>query len=284
MNDGLEQKEFYYPSGKLEAERSFKEGIPHGYHREWHENGSLASEVRYNNGVPEGVGKQWDRSGNLIFSYSIYNGTGIQKAWFPDQGIWAEISWLYGKMTGRQRTYMINDGTVIGDTFWIENKSVSRKSYSKACETNPNLPRYEKDSDKPRKKHIPKPSTIAFMSDKDSIDDFTSDLLASESAHEALSWLTERGAPERSLGEAQGKESSISLVESLYKKGAKSVWVLDIDDSLDEEQNSGRLLIELPKNRIERYKLLAKCAEIGVENGFDPEPDTGQEYTLLMLD
>ena len=133
MKDNLETKMFYYPNGKLEAERSYKEGIPHGYHREWHENGILASEVCYHNGAPEGIGKQWDKEGNLISSYNICNGTGIQKVCFECQGIWAEISWLNGKIAGRQRTYRIDDGTVIGDTFWIENENVSRKSYIKTC-------------------------------------------------------------------------------------------------------------------------------------------------------
>jgi len=29
---------------------------------------------------------------------------------------------------------------------------------------------------------------------------------------------------------------------------------------------------------------LGKCGEIGEELGFEPEPDIGQKYTLVMLD
>jgi hypothetical protein len=74
------------------------------------------------------------------------------------------------------------------------------------------------------------------------------------------------------------------LVKSLYQLGAKNVWVFDIDGDLDEEQNSGRLIVELSVDRNERHNLLLKCAEIGAAQGFDAEPDTGQRYILLLLD
>lgn len=101
---------------------------------------------------------------------------------------------------------------------------------------------------------------------------------------EALSWLTESGVPERSLGECQSQEDSIELVKGIYTLGAVKVWVFDIDGEPDEEQNSGRLIVELPKDSQKRQQVLEKCGEIGEELGFDPEEDTGQKYTLLMLD
>jgi len=289
MKDEIEQKKICYPNGKLRAEISYKQGVPHGYQRVWHENGILASENYFNYGAPEGVGRQWDKDGNLLFSYKIRNGTGIQKVWYANQGFWAEISWVNGKMTGRQRTYSIDDGAIMGDTFWIENEEVSKKNYIEACKTDPNLPRYAKECDKPKK--TKRSDTLintveGSVNSKCRIDeeDFVSELLASKDIQEALSWLTESNVPERSLGEAQEREVSIALVKSLYKLGAKNVWVFDIDGDLDEEQNSGRLIVELSEDRNERHKLLVKCAEIGAAQGFDAEPDTGQRYTLLMLD
>ncbi len=289
MKDEIDQKKFYYPDGKLKAERSYKKGVPHGCHREWHENGILASEVYFNCGVPEGVGKQWDKDGNLLVSYEIKSGTGIQKSWFADQGFWGETSWLNGKMTGRQRTYWIDDGTVIADTFWIENKQVSKKKYIEACKIDPNLPRYATECDKQEKTKtydqlINTSETSGNSKYRVNEEGFVSELLASKDIHEALSWLTESDVPERSLGETQEREASIDLVKSLYQLGAKNVWVFDIDGDLDEEQNSGRLIVELSEDHNKRHKLLIRCAEIGVTQGFDAEPDTGQRYTLLMLD
>lgn len=252
--------------------------MPHGLHREWHENGVLASEVYLKDAVPDGIGRQWDKDGNLILSYEIKNGTGIQKAWFADQGCWAEISWVNGSMTGRHRTYWIDDGTVVGDIFWIKNRKVSKKRYFEACKTDPNLPRYE-DPPAQAPSHVP-PTTCPPAD----MDDLPKSILSSGNALEALAWLKEPSVPERSLGEATTQEDSIELVESLYNAGAVTVWVFDIDGELSEEQNSGRLLVELPSDPAKRESILAKCAEIGAEQGFDAEPDTGQYYTVLMLD
>lgn len=138
-----EIRKFHYPDGSLRAERCFKDGVPHGWHREWHQNGVLASEVFLKNGVPDGVAKQWNEHGELVCTYKIENGTGIQKIWIANQGIWSEISWVNGSWTGRQRTYWIDDGTVVGDTYWIKGEEVSKRHYQEACEKNRSLPRYE---------------------------------------------------------------------------------------------------------------------------------------------
>jgi len=109
-------------------------------------------------------------------------------------------------------------------------------------------------------------------------------ILASGRAREAMSWLKESSVPERSLGECRSCESSVKLVQELYDSGAVKVWAFDIDGEPTEEQNSGRLIVELPENPMTRANLLAKCNEIGAEQGFDPEQDYGQRYTILMLD
>lgn len=288
MKDEIVQKKFYYPNGKLEAERSYKQGVPNGYHREWHENGILASEICFNYGAPEGIGRQWDKNGNLIVNYEIVNGSGVQKMWVEAQQFFVENTWHNGRMTGRARIYLKN-GIVISEGYQFQGQMVSRKKYLEECKKDTTLPRYAKECDKPKKtkRNDQSIDTVeASVNSKFRIDEdgFVSELLASKDIHEALSWLTESNVPERSLGEAQGREASITLVKSLYQLGAKNVWVFDIDGDLDEEQNSGQLIVELSQDRNERHKLLVKCAEIGAAQGFDAEPDTGQRYTLLMLD
>jgi len=64
------------------------------------------------------------------------------------------------------------------------------------------------------------------------------------------------------------------LFKSIYDCGARIVYVFDIDGKPDEEQNSGRLLIELPDRPKERKALLQICGEIAARQGFDPESDT----------
>lgn len=115
-------------------------------------------------------------------------------------------------------------------------------------------------------------------------DDIERSILASGKAFEALGWLTKPGVPERTLGEATTHETSMALVKSLYELGAVRVWVFDIVALPTGEENSGRLIVQLPESPDKRKRLLKKCAEVGAEQGFDPEPDQEQCYTLLMLD
>ena len=109
--------------------------------------------------------------------------------------------------------------------------------------TNPDLPRYKKDSNKPRKTKTSKPPGNAVIYDKEGAG-FALDLLASESTREALLWLEEKDVPMRTLGENIKSEMSIAFVKSLYDIGAKKVWVFDIDDYGEKGQNSGKLIIE----------------------------------------
>lgn len=280
--DKTEKKLSYYPSGKLRSERYLKQGVPHGQYRDWHENGVVASEGQYRNGLPEGKCQQWDEEGNLIASYEIKNGTGIQKTWLPKPQQWIEISWVNGMKNGRQRS-SLKDGTILGDIYWINDQPVRKAKYFEECNINMELPHYDDDEEISKAKYKEKCKENE-RSSRDGDDDLINNILTSKDLHEALDWLTETNVPERSLGECKYNEESIAIIQSLYSVGAVKIWVFDIDGNPDEEQNSGRLIVELPDNPEKRAELLLKCVEIGDNKCFDPEPDTGQRYTLVMLD
>jgi len=272
MKDRIEQRKFYYPDGKLQAERSYKKGLPHGLHREWYENGVLATEVNYIDGVPDGIGKQWDKNGDLIVSYEILNGTGVQKIWDSVQECWIELPWFNGTITGRQRLY-INEREITGEAYYIHGKQVSRKRYLEECKQNRALPRYENteiEKEEPSVKRPPKRDN----------DNFCRAILSSGNATEAREWFKSGRC---FLGEDHRAENSIEFVKSLYEAGAVKVWVLDI--SVDElGQNSGRLIVEMPKECQLRERVFAICDEVARDSGYDPECDCGQEFRLLMLD
>jgi hypothetical protein len=276
MVNEIDIKQTYYADGQLQSERSYRRGIPHGWHREWHANGIMASEVCLRDGVPDGVGRQWDVEGNLILSYEIHDGTGVQKLWFEEQGIGGEMPWVGGKLTGRQRTFY-RDGTTCAYTYWIANKKVSRKRYDEECQRDAGLPKYE-TQDEPS---FVNPSMRVSSADTD---DLARAILARQGAHEALSWLKDDSTPECSLGEASTINDSIALVESLYRAGAVRVWVFDVRGSGAVGQNSGRLLVELPNDAKPRQMLLSECSKIGAEQGFSAEVDYDQQYVVLMLD
>lgn len=293
----IEIKKTYYPNGQIESEGeflngvphgrrhrwyensilafegSFKKGAPHGPNRHWFENGVLASEVNFKEGVPEGIGRQWDKTGKLLVSFEIKNGTGVQKHSSEEQGLWSETSWVKGTWTGRQRTY--DKEGVIGDTYWIKNRKVSKKKYIEACKTDPTLPRY--DDIKPKKK-LP----VTKKNPESDNDDFCEKILSSGKAKEAREWFESGNC---FLGEDSDEQDSVKFIESLYKAGAHKVWVFDINtDESSGQQYSGRLIIEMPEKPQKRKKIFSICDEIAEDLGFNAENDCGQRYRLLMLD
>lgn len=277
----------YYDDGALRYEGELLDGVlPHGVHREWHPNGTLAKETPYNMGIIDGVVKQWDENGELLLQSDIPQGTGVLRTWHADQGFFGEISFVDGKMTGRQHCYF-QLGESGAQQYWLENKRVSRKRYLKACEKNSKLPRYDDELPK-EKKHLTKrrqsePSNSSIRSSQD-LDELPLGLLQGKDVKEALSWLADTRELSRSLGEATDQAESIRLVKKLYRLGAVSVHAVEIDGGPDEDQNSGKVVIELPDVQEQRAKLLKLCGKLARDLGFEADSDVGQKYLLLMLD
>jgi MORN repeat variant len=274
----------YYKDGQLRAEGTIVNGEPHGIHRQWHPNGVLAQEIPYNHGIIDGTVQQWDKEGKLVATSEIKKGTGVLRTIDLDQGIDGEMAYVDGKMTGRQLTYC--GGELMGIVYWLENRKVSRKRYLLACDENPRFPRYGNDEklgptwlSKVQKAQGSAPE-IVFQAD----DTLPLKLLKGSNVREALSWLEESCEPERSLGEASSQEESIRLVKELYDSGAASVHAVEINGTSTQDQNSGRLVIELPKDHKARQKLFNICKIYARKQGFDPDQDLGQQYLLLMLD
>lgn len=280
MIEEIEKKKIYYSNGKLRAELSFKKGIPHGIYREWYENGFLATERNFKDGIPDGISRYWDESGNLLFENNIINGTGVERSWEPVNRTWSEENWINGMCTGRVRVCW-EDGSVVKDEYWIKNRKVSKKKYIEMCEFDPSLPRYD---DIFGNKKTTKKSTDDNKSSLLPNNDFYDKLFSEHQMVDALKWVTEPDVPERTIGQCSRPEDSIELVKDLYVLGAVNVWTFDIDGGSNEEQNSGKLVIELPVDSQKRQQILEKCGELGKELGFDPEADTDQKYTLVILD
>jgi len=278
---------YYYDDGTLRYEGERLDGVlPHGVHRQWHPNGALAMETPYDHGIIDGTVKQWDEDGKLIVQCNITKGTGVLRQWHPAVGGFGEISFVDGKMTGRQRV-CFKDGIWGGDEYWLENRKVSKKRYLEACQQNPSLPRYEDEQPSKRKrspkKRVAEVETSSVLTAQE-LDDLPLGLLQGTRVKEALSWLEETREPSRSLGEATDQDESIRLVKKLYDLGASQVYAVEIDGEPTEDQNTGRIVVELPQDQKKRDKLLKFCGKLARKLGFDPDPDVGQRYALLMLD
>jgi hypothetical protein len=119
----------------------------------------------------------------------------------------------------------------------------------------------------------------------DRIERFFDDLLSKPNRAEALSWLDEStDESPRTLGELETNESSIDLVNEAYKAGAVEVIAVDIETYPDGSQNTGRLVVVLPKQQAPRKETLRWCNKQSEQLGLPPEDEFGQTYALVMLD
>lgn len=282
--NSVETIKSYYPNGRLKAEGTLKNGVPHGIHREWHENGTLATERTLKNGVPDGISRYWDENGKLLAENKIVNGTGVEQRWNPISKLKSEQSWVNGMLTGRYRVYW-PDGSVAGEEYWIRNRKISKKKYMELCLMDDTMPKYKdcspkrKQSQKSAGEKVDEPVYIDIADDA-----YYETLFTANKMTEVLSWLTEIGAPERTLGECARPQDSIELIKDLYVLGSVKVLTFDIEGAEDEEQNSGKIVIELPNDPRKREKILEKCSEINAAKGFDKDCEMGQKYVLVTLD
>jgi antitoxin component YwqK of YwqJK toxin-antitoxin module len=280
--DGTILSRRYHANGSIESEAILTRdrGPIHGFSRRWHPNGVLAQELSFDHGLWDGVQRVWNDKGELVDSFEMKKGTGVLHLWSLDTEFHSEIAMVDGHQTGRQLIYCDGGKTAI-ETYSINDKKVSKKRYFEACQKDPKLPRY--DWEPP----VPRPKVFRAKRRKEPVkvsDDLPLSLLAGSDVREALTWLTEAREPSRSLGEGTTQGNSLKLVKKLYGLGAVSVNVVEIRGAPNEDQNSGKLVVELPEDAERRKKLLQFSNRRARKLGFDPDPDGGQRYIFMMLD
>ncbi|MEO0769499.1 MAG: hypothetical protein AAFY72_08700 [Cyanobacteria bacterium J06649_4] len=115
-------------------------------------------------------------------------------------------------------------------------------------------------------------------------DEFVQRFFGLPSTKEALEWLRRNDHKRlRTLGEYDTTANSIQLVEEMYAAGAVRVLAVEID-AYEDEENTGKLVIELPTTQKDREKVLSIVGKIAESQGYDPEPDEEQRYVFVMLD
>jgi len=112
---------------------------------------------------------------------------------------------------------------------------------------------------------------------------FVKKLLASRKS-EALEWLEGGSAKSfRNIGELETTEESIAFIQRLYTLGAKTVLAVEIIE-WEEGENTGNLLVELPREGHLRIELFAFEKQHAESMGFEGAEDTGQLYLYFKLD
>ncbi len=119
----------WYPSGTLESRSLYKDGKLEGTALTFDEDGNKATEETYTNDTLDGIFNQWYSSGQLKIHgrydkgyftgqwvyHNVYgtvigvgnykNGTGTQKAWYPNGALQREISYVRNLKHGAEKIY-----------------------------------------------------------------------------------------------------------------------------------------------------------------------------------
>lgn len=279
----------FYPNGQLRSEVTLVNGLPNGFTRRWYPNGVLAEELSVKGGTFEGISKRWNDKGELLGTFEVRNGTGLYKLWYDSGILQGEISYVNGNFTGRQRAWF-EDRELVTEVFWIRGRKVSRKKYLEACKTDSSLPRYDDEPkvqtweqkmarlSKSKKKRPANPRL------EEAALRLLQELLSDPTRCEARKWLGETGQGKiRTLGEIPDLAESLALIEEAYGAGVAEVLVVKIEGD-DRMENTGTLVVRLPKAIRKRKEALGWCNEQNGYQGFDPEGDEGQEWVVVRLD
>jgi hypothetical protein len=253
------------------------EGRLHNLSRTWHFNNQLAEELRYRHGLLHGVSRQWNEHGHLLGSFKIVVGTGTQRYWHDNGQVQMEIDSLKGQFHGRIRVWL-SDGTLVKETFHIQDKTVSRPAYLKAARENPKWPQYEEQPAGKVARH-----TVAL--ERKQMQLFIESILEKSHA-EARQWLSAGKQPERrSLPKFSKSKAALQFVERLYAAGANTVLAAPIYRGKRGTLFADWLLIRLPKTPVGRLALRKICRTFCCRRGgvMLPDKDIGESHLFLRL-
>ena len=163
--------------GLLQLEQGWKGDRPHGWRRTWYDDGSLEWETFTIDGAEHGVCRQW-HEGRLIGWYVMDHGTGIDlwrnadgalseerycragerhgyERWWSgeDNGrIWLERHFHENVEHGIERQWNGRDRIKRGyPRYFVNGERVTKRQYLKAAESDPTLPPYRPEDDRPER-------------------------------------------------------------------------------------------------------------------------------------
>lgn len=265
---GTKTERTYHRNGRIYQEVPFVKGKIHGLIREWHKNGTLAKEIPMKEGVRHGVCKEWNDAGQLLGTFEMRMGTGVSKHWFPDGQLGLEISVINEAFTGRQRQWD-EDGNLIEENFFLNNRRVAKDDYDRACRLDSSLPSY-----------MDEPQAHRVAAQRNKSEQLIKRLLATKHS-EAIEWLKRNGrAAKKTLAELSAKKS-VALVAELYKAGAVRVLAVDIDEGPNGNENTDKLVVDLPRETAKRKAIFELCG--GKQFPCSPEADQGQSRVAIFL-
>jgi hypothetical protein len=111
-------------------------------------------------------------------------------------------------------------------------------------------------------------------------DNFCEERLQEGKTEDAVKWIKTKG---HTLGERDWSGSK-RLVERLSLAGCIKIWACEIDTYEDGPENTGHLVVKLPKAKAARAKVLKMIDRLARETGYSGPFDDGQQYAYVKLD
>ena len=265
----------HFRNGQVHTEEPFLKAQLHGAYRSWHKNGRPASIEPHADGLPHGLATHWNSRGRKLGTYRLKNGTGVVRDWDDSGTLRSEISVVDGLFTGRSRTWLA-DGTLASERFFIQNRTVSRTHYAKACEADASLPRFVHDGKRPARE--------GAALDRKRFALFVSGQLSLPSSVPALGWLESRkGKARRFLGLLPTEAAAVRFVTKVIDAGATEVIAADTYSDKKGNHYCDTLFVGLPREKKARTAVRAACESLPKKLRVVVLQETDQGETHLFL-
>ena len=206
-----------------------------------------------------------------------------------------------GRMISESHAYGLIDisiqshfsaGVKVSETYIVNKRLVSRKRYDQVREAYADMPPSDPNIEdvgaqlikgmrderrewgKAARSHVPDRAAAAKT------DAFCQSMLEKGKTANALTWIKSK---KHTLGELSHSRSR-KIIERLAELGAKRVLVCDVDQYDNGEENTGQLVVDLPKDSVKRKSLFREVDRLAAKQGFRGEFDNGQQYVYVGLD
>jgi hypothetical protein len=189
-------------------------------------------------------------------------------------------------------TYVFSGGAKIEETYFSKKKLVGRRAYEKARGNYPDMPEPDTVMEdwgtdvlrsaalESREHKLESKRHQANADNARDKDNFCKERLREGKTEDAVEWIRTKG---HTLGERDPLGTK-RLVERLVAAGCLKIWACEIDTYEDGAENTGHLVIKLPKARSARAKVFNMIDRLARETGYSGPLDDGEQYAYVKLD
>ncbi len=210
---------------------------------------------------------------------------------FADDGALIEELHSYGALAiGFQCRY--ESGVRVNETYFAKGRLVSRRTYEKARSAYSDMPSADIELGKwsvrllqavakeKKERRAAEKTRQANPDEARRCHEFCEMILAKGRSDDAASWIDNRL---HTIGERDWK-SSKRLINQFKTAGCSKMYACEITSYDNGQENTGRLVLELPSETDQRNKIFKLIARLVRSTGYDAPFDDGQRFQYIELD